>query len=217
MTRHSCFYKRFFSKVVYRKNPATEARKDARRKLLLDAAIRLFGRYSYHTATVPMIVAEAGSSVGSFYAYFRNKEDVFAAALEALWQKVTDLMEQAEGSQSDPLQRISCAVESLFLFLADNPQTARILIVESSGLSPRLEQVRRDLLNRNADVVRQSLESNPDAAYVVNPAIASRCLVGAVFEVLCNWLEENPASRLPAAEVARAVANYNIRALRRDN
>jgi AcrR family transcriptional regulator len=200
--------------MAYRRTPATAARKDARRKTILNAATSMFGSYGYHSATVPMIVAEAGSSVGSFYAHFRNKEDVFAAVLEALGRQVTELMDQARVSQSDPLLGLSYAVEVLFLFLAENPGEARILIVESSGLSPRLEKVRRDLLRQHASLVRQALESAPEASSLVNPAIAARCLVGAVFESLCSWLEESPADRPSAAEVARAVADYNSRAIR---
>jgi hypothetical protein len=49
---------------------------------------------------------------------------------------------------------------------------------------------------------------------VVDPAIAARCLVGAVFETLTSWLEEDPAERPLAAKVARTVADYNLRAIR---
>jgi len=201
--------------MAYRKTPKTAARKEARRSAMLEAATRLFGRCGYHATTVPMIVAEADSSVGSFYAHFRNKEDVFAAALEALGQKVVEVVSHAKASQSDPLQQIEKAVESLFLFLAQNPQKARILIVESSGLSPRLEQVRRDILRQHAEQVCHTLESSPDAFLVSAPVIAAHCLVGAVFEALYSWLEESPDDRPSAVEVAHAVADYNSRAIRR--
>jgi len=200
--------------MAYRKTPATAARKNARRKTILDAATRLFGANGYHSTTVPMIVAASDSSVGSFYAHFRNKEDVFAAVLEALGEKVTEVMYRARDSQDDALLGIRCAVESLFLFLADNPGDARILIVESSGLSPRLERMRRAILRQYAEQVSQTLESAPGASRASAPAIAARCLVGAVFESLCSWLEESPNDRQPAAEVARAVADYNSHAIR---
>jgi len=201
--------------MAYRKTAATAARKNARRKLLLDAAIRLFGTYGYHAATVPMIVLDAGSSVGSFYAHFRNKEDLFAAVLAELSRKVAEVMQQAELSQPDPVLAIGCAVEALFLFLAENPMIARILIVESSGLSPRLEQIRRGNLEFHATNVCRKLQAAPETFCVLDPAIAARCLVGAVFEALTSWLQTNPNDRASAQQVARAVADYNSRAILR--
>ncbi len=201
--------------MAYRKTLATEARKLARRRILLDAACALFGRHGYHATTVPMIVAEADSSVGSFYAHFRNKEDVFAAVLEELGARVAKAMHQAELSRSDPKEGLPSAVESLFLFLAENPAVARILIVESSGLSPRLEQVRRSLLRHHVDSVCHKLEARPDVFLVMSPPVAARCLVGAVFEALSGWLEQSSEIRPSAIEVARAVVDYNCRAVLR--
>lgn len=200
--------------MAYRKTPATEARKDARRRKILDAATRLFGLHGYHAATVPMIVAAADSSVGSFYMHFRNKEDIFAAVLESLGERISEVLNEARTRQTDPHQRIGDGVEALFVFLAQNPEEARILIVESSGLSARLEQVRRAILQRQAEQTRHTLEGSPEAFHYKNAAIAAQCLVGAVYEALCHWLEQSPAERLPALEVARIVADYNIHALR---
>jgi AcrR family transcriptional regulator len=200
--------------MAYRKTAATAARKEARRAVLLDAATRMFASHGYHGATVPMIVAEAGSSVGSFYVHFRNKEDIFAAVLEALGRKLAEIMKIDEVAQPNPLLRIAAAVQALFVHLAQFQQEARILIVESSGLSPHLEQVRRSILRNQAEEVHRDLLSSPNVFSVMDSIIAARCLVGAVYESLYSWLEEDPIHRQPAEIVARAVADYNIRALR---
>jgi AcrR family transcriptional regulator len=162
-----------------------------------------------------MIVAESGSSTGSFYAHFKNKEDVFAAALEVLGQKIFEVLEWAKAAETDPSTAIKQGIEVLFLYLAENPLEARILIVESSGLSPRLEQVRRGILRQHEELVRKRIESAPEFFAPTNAVISGRCLVGAVFEALCSWMEESPESRLPAAEVARVVGDFTMRALAR--
>jgi len=162
-----------------------------------------------------MIVAEANSSVGSFYTYFRNKEDVFETILGSLGERIAVVIREARESRSDPLLQMQTALEAGFLYLAQNPQEARILIVESSGLSHRLQQVRRALLRQQADECCKALLANPEVFSTLNPVIAARCLVGAVIEALCCWLEESPNDRMSATEVARAVVDFNSRALLR--
>jgi AcrR family transcriptional regulator len=199
--------------MVYRKTEATEERKEARRRAILDTATSLFGTHGYHATTVPMIVAQAKVSTGSFYMYFRNKEDVFNAALEELGRAVTQVLDELKQSQPDPLKRIGQGAEALFLFLAKNPEEARILLVESSGLSPRLEKTRRSIIGHQVEELRQMLVSVPSRFAVKNPEIAARCIAGATFEAVYSWLEEDEKRRLPVAEIARAVSRFNTQAV----
>lgn len=199
--------------MAYRKTETTEERKEARRRLILDTATRLFGKHGYHATTVPMIVAEADVSTGSFYMYFQNKEDVFNSALEELGRAIARVLDELKQSEPDPLKRIAQGPEKLFLFLAQNPEQARILIVESSGLSPRLDKTRRSIVAQQVSELKQMIESVPARFRVENTVIAARCIAGATFETVYSWLEEDPKIRLPVAEVAKAVARFNTRAV----
>jgi TetR/AcrR family transcriptional regulator, fatty acid metabolism regulator protein len=197
--------------MVYRKTEATEGRKEARRRVILDTATRLFGKHGYHATTVPMIVAEAEVSTGSFYMYFRNKEDVFNAALEELGVAVAKVFDHVKQTQPNALKRIPQGAEALFMFFAENPEQARLLIVESSGLSKRLDATRRAILSGQEEELRKIFESAPTLFSVRNPVVAARCIAGATFEAVYCWLEEDPATRMPAADVARAVARFNTK------
>jgi len=201
--------------MAYRNTRAIELRKDARRRTLLEAATRLFSTCGYHAATVPMIVAEARSSVGCFYTYFRNKEDIFAVILGTFGKEIEVVIREARESRSDPLLQMHCALEAGLLYLAQNPREARMLIVDSSGLSHRLEQLRKSIFWHQADECCRILIASTPQFLTVNPLISARCLVGSVVEVLRCWLEESPNDRLSPADLARAVVDFNLRALLR--
>ena len=58
-------------------------------------------------------------------------------------------------------------------------------------------------------------ESAPALFSVEDTSIAARCVAGATFEAIYSWLEEDPKTRMPAEEVARAVARFNTQAVRK--
>jgi AcrR family transcriptional regulator len=189
-------------------------RKAARRKRLLQAAIRIFGRRGFHAATVPMIVAAAGSSTGAFYLYFCNKEDVFAAALESIGQRIAGALNEAMAhAGTDVLSHMQTAVRSLVTFLAANAEEARILIVESSGLGKRLEAVRRQVIESHTRGVEQALVALGDRLPQLDTKVAASCWVGAVYEAVFRWLEQRPEERISPEHLADAIAAFNLRAI----
>lgn len=200
--------------MAYRTTPKMVERKDARRRQILAAATRLFGRQGYHATTVPMIVAEADTSTGNFYFYFRNKEDVFAAALSSLGERISSAINAAIAeTPPDPLLHMKAAVESFVLFLARNPEEARILIVESSGLSPRLEQIRRSITASHTRGVEKALRLLAPKLPPLKLDITARCWTGAVYEAVYSWLELPSEKRPSAKAVAEAVARFNLRGI----
>jgi len=59
---------------------------DERKPQIINAALRVFTRKGYHSATIPEIAAEAGLSVGGLYWYFKSKDDVVTAILAQLFE-----------------------------------------------------------------------------------------------------------------------------------
>jgi AcrR family transcriptional regulator len=170
----------------------------------------------YHATTVPMIVKASDSSTGSFYFYFRNKEDVFAAALEDFDQKIaTALNEAIARAGSDPARQMKAAVERFVTFLAENPHEARILIVESSSLGPKLEVVRRRIFESHARSVEQAIVRLRPSLAQSRAALMARCWIGSVYESVYHWLEQTGPRRTSATFVAETVAEFNLARHRR--
>lgn len=197
--------------MVYRTTSKVAERKAAHRARILSTAIQMFGSQGFHLTTVPMIVSESKSSTGSFYFYFHNKEDIFAAALEAIGQRVADAINDAIRSAGpDTLAQMRSAIERLVTYMSEHPQEARILIIESSGLTERLQAQRRAIIDSHARSVEQAISSLRGLPSGIEPGIAARCWVGAVLEGLHHWLESSGLKKDSAAQLARAIADYNI-------
>lgn len=200
--------------MAYRTTDKMMARKEARRRKLLGAAIRLFARKGFHAATVPVIVRAANSSIGSFYFYFRNKDDVFAAALQDLGERISLALNRALGAAGpDVLVQMRTAVKALVAFLAENPEEARILIVESSGLGKRLEDIRRQVIASHTRSVEQALGALANRLPPLDAAVAASCWVGAVYEAVYRWLERPVEGRVPAARLAETIARFNLQGI----
>jgi AcrR family transcriptional regulator len=158
-------------------------------------------------------VADSGSSTGSFYFYFRNKEDLFAAVLKSVGERISAALNEAIANVADPFLQMRAAVERLFSFLTENPDEARILIVESSGLSPRLHRIRRNIISSHCRSVEKALQRMSGALPTINPEVVARCWVGGVYESVYQWLETPGDRRMSAETIAQEVAQFNLRGI----
>ena len=92
---------------VTRSAPQSGSRARARtRALLLDAALRVFARKGAGAAAIHEVAAEAGVSNGTFYNYFRTREELLEAASLALAERVIEESRSLSEGVVDPAERL---------------------------------------------------------------------------------------------------------------
>ena len=69
-----------------------------KRRLILDAAVRVFARKGYHTSRVGDIAEEAGIAHGLLYHYFGSKEEVLETVFRENWRDLLESFARIEAS-----------------------------------------------------------------------------------------------------------------------
>jgi len=130
------------------------ARGQVRVEALLASAAEVFVRKGFDAATMTEIAAQADSSIGSLYQFFRTKEAVADALIrvqmDALWLRFDELA--ARGAALDASALGHALARFLVDFRADHPSFAAL--AERPGPpSPLIVGVRRQVRERVEDVL----------------------------------------------------------------
>ncbi|MCX7746667.1 MAG: TetR/AcrR family transcriptional regulator [Clostridia bacterium] len=185
--------------MAYRTPKDVQERKDLRKKCIMDTASRVFSQKGYHATTVKDIVDEAGISVGSFYFYFKNKEDLF----EALFDEMISLLIQGVESSIynvgfNAIEKVCRAVFHSLWILQSNKELSKIMMIEAVGLNERFESKRLESNKKILDMVQKSLQISKDNGDMDFPdlKIAALAYFGSVFNVVSYWLQEDNGQNL---------------------
>ena len=125
--------------------------KDARRTDILRAASRVFAKKGFAAAKINDIAHEAGLSHGLVYHYFRTKDEVFAAILEAKIENTRCAMQEDEAATGSAVERIRTSVGRWLQRSLDEPEMG--LMIAQAMLSDSLSPAIREML---ADHARES-------------------------------------------------------------
>jgi AcrR family transcriptional regulator len=96
-----------------------EQTKVANRQAILDAAREVFGELGYETATVRDIIRRTGLAAGTFYNYYRSKEEVFAALADDGARRFNPILKALRSQGLGFEAFVREAIEAYFDFMAD--------------------------------------------------------------------------------------------------
>jgi AcrR family transcriptional regulator len=107
------------SEVAYLPAGKRELTKVANRQAILDAARKVFGELGYETATVRDIIRRTGLAAGTFYNYFKSKDEVYLALASEGARQFAPLLKAQRAQSAGWEEFVQAAIEAYYLFLAD--------------------------------------------------------------------------------------------------
>jgi AcrR family transcriptional regulator len=175
--------------------PSVQERRDARterrRGRLADAALELFAARGYNVTSVEEIVVRARMSKSAFYEFFTSKEHCFRELLTLEGGALIEAVLREAATGHNHHERLRLGISKFVRSCFERSPVARVLIVESVGLSGGVDQVRHDLQGRFADAVaeevRHAMQHDPFYADK-DPVVFGRAVVGAVSDAVGYFL-----------------------------
>ena len=160
-----------------------DARLEKRRGRIAGAALALFATRGYNATSVEEIVAHARVSKSAFYEFFTSKEDCFRVLLEHEGGALIHEVLTAAATGHNHHERLRLGITTFVRSCFERSSVARLLIVESVGLSEGVDRVRHELQSRFADAVAEEVRhaTQHDPFYAdKDPHVFGRAVVGAV-------------------------------------
>lgn len=105
------------------------------RQKVCDAAVRQLTEHGIENLSMRSLAKELGYSATALYSYFRNKDDILAAARTEAFNRLADSMEAALQVSPDPRMKLKVAVDVYSSFAATD-STAYKLAFASDQPSP---------------------------------------------------------------------------------
>lgn len=99
----------------------TQARGQARRDAILDAAAALLDVHGYKGTTTKRIAAASGASVGAVYDYFPNKDALFVTLLERFQHQLGETIAAAVFDARGWAAQVDAGIDAFYRFYRDTP------------------------------------------------------------------------------------------------
>jgi len=157
---------------------------------ILDAALDIFARKGYHDASVDEIVESSGSSKGSVYFHFPNKQRLFLALVDKFADVLERHVHESVEQEAAGIQRVRLALEAVMNTFAKYRAPAKVLLVQAVGLGSAFEEKRMEVQQRFALLIKHYLDQAVEVGDIapVDTEMVAYAWMGAINELVIRWV-----------------------------
>ncbi len=162
-----------------------------KRRLILDAAVRVFARQGFHTCRVSDIADEAGVAYGLVYHYFDSKDQILDTLFLERWDILLRAIQQVDAEQMQPREKLYAITSFIVDSYRHDPDLMKVIIVEVTRAAntfgrTHLAHIREAYVGISAIVERAQRDGTFRSD--ITPDFAALAFYGAVEQVLTGWI-----------------------------
>jgi AcrR family transcriptional regulator len=162
-----------------------------KRRLILDAAVRVFARQGFHGTRVADIADEAGVAYGLVYHYFKSKDQVLNTLFADRWSVLLQAIREVDAQKTT----VNAKLHAIASFIVDSyrhdPDLMKVIIVEVTRAANSFGQTHlpeiRQAYDLIAEIVRKA-QGDGSLRDAVAPEYAAMAFYGALEQVLTGWI-----------------------------
>jgi AcrR family transcriptional regulator len=133
-------------KTRSRESPSREERKEATRRAIVAAALRLLGDRSFSALSLREVTREAGIVPAAFYRHFDSMEALGLVLIDESFRALRDMLRGARAGKLDPNRVIESSVDILIDGVKERPEHWRFIGRErSSGVTVLRYAIRTEI------------------------------------------------------------------------
>lgn len=195
----------------------SQASKQARRRQIMEEALRVFSEQGYHATSVTDVVQAAGVARGTFYLYFDGKEAIFLELLDDLLEHLkSNIVGVSTADGAPPLeQQLHGTIVRILRTVVNNRPLTRIIFREAVGLHDRIDARMRQFDDALHTYVSTHLRAGVADGLVgsaMDPEVSAACIVGSVREVVHRFVASSDAD-FDLDSVASALIAHHLHGL----
>lgn len=194
------------------------AKREERRRGILDASRRIFAQRGYHKTKVSDILRECGIARGTFYLYFDSKENVFRELLDELLTELRSSIAGVNTSDDAPPfeAQLTQIVHRILHKVVENRSLTTIVLREAVGLDQEVDARLQRFYRGIHEYLVYSL-NNGKKLGLLRPAVdvdvAASCIVGSIRQVIEQVVISSPDEDPDVDALAQGLLDFNLRGL----
>ena len=164
-----------------------------KRRLILDAAVRVFARRGFNQCRVSDIADEAGVAYGLVYHYFRSKDEVLDTLFLERWNVMLDVIRDLDGQDLPAREKLYAIASFIVDSYRHDPELMKVIIVEVTRAANSFGQTHLEEISQAYEGIAEIFRKAQDTgAFRTDfpPEFATLCFYGAIEQLLTAWIFE---------------------------